>query len=66
MPLPQTRQVAGTGMLAPRLLSGRSPLDLDAEAIGLALDDAGLTPAEVDGLYTNVRTPLAADYDRMA
>lgn len=68
MPLPQTRQVAvvGAGMLAPRLLSGRSPLDLGAKAIQLALDDAGLDPAAVDGLYTNVGTPLAADYDRMA
>ena len=68
MPLPQIRQVAvvGAGMLAPRLLSGRSPLDLGAEAIADALADAGLEASDVDGLYTNVGTPLAADYDRMA
>ncbi|MDQ2849250.1 MAG: thiolase family protein [Actinomycetota bacterium] len=68
MPLPQTRQVAvvGTGMLPPRMWTGRSPLDMAAEALQLALDDAGLTHTDVDGLYTNVGTPLAADYDRMA
>lgn len=68
MPLPQTRQVAvvGAGMLPPRMWTGRSPLDMAAEALQLALDDAGLRPADVDGLYTNVGTPLAADYDRMA
>ncbi|MFJ9687006.1 lipid-transfer protein [Streptomyces bacillaris] len=32
--------------------SGRSELKLAVEAVGAALDDAGLTPADVDGLVT--------------
>src|SRR5438876_11588873 len=32
--------------------SGRSELRLAAEAVRAALDDAGLTPADVDGLVT--------------
>ncbi len=32
--------------------SGRSELTLAAEAVRAALDDAGLTPAEVDGMVT--------------
>ncbi|MGE0300899.1 MAG: thiolase family protein, partial [Pseudonocardia sp.] len=62
------RQVAvvGVGRTAVARASARSPLDLSAEALRLALDDAGLAPGDVDGLFTNVGDPLAADYDRMA
>jgi len=68
MPLPPIRQVAiaGVGITALARRSGRSPLDLAAEALATALDDAGLVPSDVDGLFTNVGAPLAADYDRMA
>jgi acetyl-CoA acetyltransferase len=68
MPLPPTRQVAvaGVGITCVTRRSGRSPLDLAAEALQRALDDAGLAPSDVDGLFTNVGAPLAVDYDRMA
>lgn len=62
------RQVAvvGVGRTEVARASARSPLDLAAEALRLALDDAGLEPDDVDGLFTNVGDPLAVDYDRMA
>ena len=68
MPLPDTRQVAvvGVGRTGVGRALGRTPLDLSAEALRLALDDAGLDRDDVDGLFTNVGDPLAADYDRMA
>jgi acetyl-CoA acetyltransferase len=68
MPLGPIRQVAivGIGMVAPKSRTGRSPLDFSAGALRLALDDAGLAPTDVDGLFSNVGDPLAADYDRMA
>lgn len=68
MPLGPTRQVAvvGVGMVPPKQLTGRSPLDLAAGALRLALDDAGLAPSDVDGLFSNVGDPLSVDYDRMA
>jgi len=37
--------------------SGRSELRLAAEAVGNALDDAGLSPADVDGLTPSRWTP---------
>lgn len=68
MPLGPTRQVAvvGVGITELCRVSPRSALDLAAEALRLALDDAGLDRDAVDGLYTNVGFPLAVDYDRMA
>lgn len=68
MPLGPLRQVAivGIGTTEFSGRSDRSPLDFTAEALGIALDDAGLEPQDVDGLYTNVGFPLAADYDRIA
>jgi acetyl-CoA acetyltransferase len=68
VPLGPLRQVAvvGVGMTEVARVSPRSALDFSAEALGLALDDAGLHRDDVDGLFTNVGFPLAADYDRMA
>ena len=68
MPLKPVRQVAVAGIGITELCraSKRSSLDLSAHALRLALDDAGLRPGDVDGLYTNVGYPLATDYDRIA
>jgi acetyl-CoA acetyltransferase len=62
------RQVAvvGIGRTEVGRSLGRSPLDLSAEALTLALDDAGLDRADIDGLFSNVGDPLAVDYDRLA
>src|SRR3954452_4221975 len=63
-----TRQVAivGVGRTPVARESGRSPLDLSAQALRLALDDAGLAESEVEGLFSNVGAPLAGDYDLLA
>ncbi|GAA4672909.1 thiolase family protein [Pseudonocardia yuanmonensis] len=68
MPLGPLRQVAvvGIGRTEVARVSPRSALDFSAEALRLALDDAGLHRDDVDGLFTNVGFPLAVDYDRMA
>src|SRR5271167_1349100 len=44
--------IAGIGQTEFSKNSGRSELQLAAESIKMALDDAGLTPADVDGLIT--------------
>jgi acetyl-CoA acetyltransferase len=44
--------IAGIGQTEFSKESGRSELQLACESIKAALDDAGLTPAEVDGLVT--------------
>ncbi|MEO8605559.1 MAG: lipid-transfer protein [bacterium] len=44
--------IAGIGQTEFSKASGRSELQLACEAIKAALDDAGLAPAEVDGLVT--------------
>ncbi|WP_371783264.1 lipid-transfer protein [Streptosporangium subroseum] len=44
--------VAGIGATEFSKQSGRSELQLAAEAVSAALDDAGLTPSDVDGLVT--------------
>ncbi|MEU2079124.1 lipid-transfer protein [Streptomyces sp. NPDC056202] len=44
--------VVGIGATAFSKDSGRSELSLAAEAVRAALDDAGLTPADVDGMVT--------------
>ncbi len=44
--------IAGIGQTEFSKNSGRSELQLAAEAVKAALDDAGLTPADVDGMTT--------------
>jgi 3-oxoacyl-[acyl-carrier-protein] synthase III len=44
--------IAGIGQTEFSKASGRSELQLACESVKAALDDAGLRPAEVDGLVT--------------
>ena len=44
--------IAGIGQTEFSKNSGRSELQLCCEAIKLSLDDAGLVPADIDGLTT--------------
>ncbi|HEX2136999.1 MAG TPA: hypothetical protein VHG30_14040 [Microvirga sp.] len=44
----------------------QSQLGLGATALKAALDDAGLTRADVDGLSIHMGWPLGVDYDRVA
>jgi len=44
--------IAGVGATAQGKLPGRTPLDLGVEAFRIALEDAGLTRDDVDGLLT--------------
>lgn len=55
--------IVGVGTTTQGELPGRSANDIAAEAIQLALDDAGLTKADVDGLITcrNLRTRNGID-----
>src|SRR5262249_41657999 len=48
----QTAAIAGIGATELSKDSGRSELRLAAEAARAALDDAGLNPADVDGMVT--------------
>ena len=45
--------IAGLGITEMGKIYGRTASDFAAEAIALALDDAGLTKADVDGLLIN-------------
>jgi hypothetical protein len=67
MPLPPTRQVAvaGVGITAVARRSARSALDLAAEGLQIALDDAGPAPSDVDGLFSNVRLRLRRGAGRL-
>jgi acetyl-CoA acetyltransferase len=44
----------------------RSPIDLAADAIGAALDDAGLGRDQLDGLIVSFGSPIGADGDSLA
>lgn len=46
-------------------LPDRTRLSLAAEALGNALDDAGLAKEELDGIVMNMGYPLAMHYDRL-
>src|SRR3546814_117036 len=45
--------IVGTGLAGIGEAPGRTHLEIQAEAIAKALDDAGLTLAQVDGLFTS-------------
>lgn len=66
--LPNTKQVAivGVGTSVFGRQRSETPLSMAAVALRGALADAGLNSSDVDGLFTNVGSPLAVDYDRMA
>ena len=49
--------IAGIGATEFSKDSGRSELKLAVEAARAALDDAGLTPADVDGMSLSAWTP---------
>jgi acetyl-CoA acetyltransferase len=44
----------------------RSPIDLASDAIANALDDAGLTRGDLDGLIVSFGSPIGADGDTLA
>jgi acetyl-CoA acetyltransferase len=48
-----TAAIAGLGVTEMGKVFGRTPSDFAAEAIALALDDAGLSAQEIDGLLIN-------------
>src|ERR1700743_3256387 len=50
--LPGRGAIVGTGQTEFSKESGRSKLQSACEAVSAALDDAGLSPAEVDGMVT--------------
>src|SRR5258708_37849432 len=55
---------AGSSQYGRRLM--RSPIDLAADAIAGALDDAGLSRNELDGLIVSFGSPIGADGDTLA
>ena len=52
--------IAGIGATEFSKESGRSELQLSVEAVRHALDDCGLTPADVDGLVDQMRDDVEA------
>lgn len=50
--LPGSCAIVGIGQTEFSKESGRSELQLACEAVSAALDDAGLTPGDVDGMVT--------------
>jgi acetyl-CoA acetyltransferase len=57
MPVPKYAAIAGIGQTEFSKNSGRSELQLAAEAAKAALDDAGLAPSDVDGMITFTLDP---------
>src|SRR5580658_1490677 len=54
----------GNSVYGRRLM--RSPIDLAADAIANALDDAGLARTGLDGLVVTFGSPIGADADTLA
>lgn len=55
---------AGNSQYGRKLM--RSPIDLAADAIANALEDAGLTRSELDGIIVSFGSPIGADADTIA
>src|SRR4029077_7664747 len=53
--------IVGLGVTPMGKIYGRRAVDFAAEAIALALDDAGLTKNDVDGLLINANIPNDMD-----
>ena len=51
--MPAPAAIAGLGITEMGKVYGRTPTDFAAEAIALALDDAGLERNDIDGLLIN-------------
>ena len=58
--------VVGVGTSRFSSRTPESPMRLAVQAFKAALDDAGLTRDDVDGLAINIGWPLGVDYDRFA
>jgi acetyl-CoA acetyltransferase len=58
--------IAGVGNSAYGRRLMRSPIDLAADAIAAALDDAGLERTELDGMIVSFGSPIGADGDTIA
>ncbi|MFN0030013.1 MAG: thiolase C-terminal domain-containing protein [Acidimicrobiales bacterium] len=58
--------ICGVGQSAYGRRMGRSNIDLAADALEGALQDAGLTPADLDGMVVSFGTPGGADADTLA
>jgi acetyl-CoA acetyltransferase len=61
MPNKSKGAIVGLGVTPMGKIYGRRSVDFAAEAIALALDDAGLTKADVDGLLINANIPNDMD-----
>ena len=58
--------IVGVGQSAYGRFLPDSQLALGATALKAALDDAGLTRADIDGIAVHMGWPLGIDYDRVA
>lgn len=65
-PLAGRTAICGVGQSAYGRRSGRSAIDLGADAIAGALEDAGLGPQDLDGLLVSFGSPGGADADTLA
>lgn len=58
--------ICGVGQSAYGRRLGRSGIDLGADAIGAALDDAGLGPGDLNGMVVSFGSPGGVDADALA